>query len=322
MHKDFLISICIPTRDRVDILRETLQSILIQNVDAELYEICVSDNSPSDETKEFLQKEFGSISNLTYKKSDCEGFLNSVEALKLGHGKLLKLHNDYSKFLPGSLQQIIDSVKDYELEKPEIFFALDSIKTREKLTEQTSFDDFLNVISYYSTWSSAFSIWKSDFDELMEQHVGLDGMFPHTSLLFALTDKKKYVVNNYEYVENLPLKKKGGYNLIDNFVRIYLNMVLDLLKKNHISQETYKKIEHEIIKFSAKWYAIVKTDKRFTFTFENKENLIKSTCGWGNLCKFEFYFIAWYYPKLLLRKTAKQVCHVSFRSQNMNKQHK
>lgn len=302
MCENTLISICIPTRDRVDILRETLQSLLDQNVDTELYEICVSDNSPTDETKEFLKKEFGDVPNLVYKKSDCKGFLNSIEALKLGRGKLLKLHNDYSKFRPGSLQQIIDCTQNYELEKPEIFFALGSIKTKNKLSEQISFDEFLNVISYYSTWSSAFSIWKNDFDELMEQHVDLDGMFPHTSLLFALTDKKKYVVDNYEYVENQPLKKKGGYNLVDNFVRIYLSMVSDLLKKNHISKNTYDKIEREIIKFTAMWYATVLLDKRFTFSFDNKENLIECTCGKLAVLEFYAYFVCWYFPRLLMRK--------------------
>lgn len=302
MCKDVTISICIPTRDRVDILRETLQSILNQSVCTKLYEICISDNSPSNETKELIEKEFASVSNIIYKKSDCKGFLNSVEALKLGRGKLLKLHNDYSKFLPGSVQQIINRVQNYEHEKPEIFFSLGSIKTKNIISEQATFDEFLNTISYYSTWSSAFSIWKSDFDKLMEQHMGFDAMFPHTSLLFAVTDKEHYVVDNYEYVENQPLKNKGGYNLADNFVRIYLSMVSGLVEKNYISKKTYKKIESGIIKFTAKWYATVLLDERFTFSFNNKESIIKQSCGKLSVYKFYFYFIGLYYPKFILKK--------------------
>lgn len=298
-----LISICIPTRDRVEILRETINSILTQNVDSELFEICVSDNSPTDETKLFIEKEFASVSNLVYRKTDCEGFLNSIAALKLGEGHLLKLHNDYSKFHPGFLSKMVACVQKYEKEKPEIFFAMGGVvPSKSKLEEYSTFDEFLNKISYYSTWSSAFSIWKVDFDMLMAKGIELDSMFPHTSLLFALPDKKAYVVDYNEYVENLPLKKKGGYNLVDIFVRIYLKLVSRLLQEKEIRLETYKKIEHGIIKFSAMWYAIVLLDSRFTFAFDNKEELIRKTCGERAVWKFYAYFCCWYYPKLFLKK--------------------
>lgn len=302
MGNEPLISICIPTRDRVDILRETLRSILAQDVDPALFEVCVSDNSPTDETKELMEKEFKDVPHLRYRKSECEGFLNSIEALRLGRGKLLKLHNDYSRWVPGGLAQMINSVRTYEKERPGMFFSLGAWPSEKKLSEQASFDRFLNEISYYSTWSSAFSIWKTDFDELMERKLPLDPMFPHTSLLFALTDKRLYVVDYGAYAENLPLKKKGGYNLIDNFVRIYLTMVADLLRKKKISRETYRKIEHEIIKFAAIWFAIVLLDKRFLFTFENKEALIAKTCGTWAVWKFYFYFVCRYYPRLWLKK--------------------
>lgn len=302
MCKEPLISICIPTRNRIDIVRETLMSILAQDVDPALFEVCVSDNSPTDETKELIEREFGNVPNLIYRKSDCEGFFNSIEALKLGKGKLLKLNNDYSKFVPGSLLRMIDCVRKYGKERPEIFFALGAVTCEKELMEAATFDQFLNKISYYSTWSSAFSIWKVDFDELMKKQIELDHMFPHTSLLFALTDKKLYVVNNLEYVENQPLKKKGGYNLVDSFVRIYLTMVSELLERKKIGQETYKKIEHGIIKFTAMWLAIVLLDKRFSFTFENKEMLIEKTCGKLAVWKFYLYFVCWYYPRLSLKK--------------------
>ena len=53
-----LISICIPTNNRVDIVRETIKSLLAQPADANLYEICISDNSKTDETKGLLKMSF------------------------------------------------------------------------------------------------------------------------------------------------------------------------------------------------------------------------------------------------------------------------
>lgn len=302
MNNQPVVSICIPTKKRVDIVRETLKSLLSQDADKTLYEICISDNSETDETKNLIEKEFSDVSNLRYRKSDCQGFLNSIEALKLGNGKLLKLHNDYSKFKPGALKDIIDASRKYSDEHDMIFFSMGSVNGPKTISKYTNFDSFLNFISYMSTWSSAFSIWKKDLDKLIQKKIQVDSMFPHTTLLFSLTDKNRYIVDNREHVESIPLKKKGGYNLIDNFVRIYLTMVRGLLMDKSIGKHTYDKIENGIIKFCACWYAIVKTNPNFTFSFENKEQLISNQCGKLAVCRFWIYFYLCYYPKAILRK--------------------
>lgn len=297
-----LLSICIPTKDRVDILRKTLKSIFEQDVPKNLYEVCVSDNSPSDETRELIRNEFSCFTNLRYQKSSCEGFLNSIESLKIGQGKLLKLHNDYSEFKDGSIKKILDLIREYSESKPLIFFSMNTLKNQKKITEFVEFNSFLYNISYWSTWSSAFSIWKNDLDMLLGKNVQVDQMFPHTTLLFALTKKKLYVVDDSDYVENLPLKKKGGYNLVDNFVRIYLAMVHNLLIKGYILKSTYEKIEHQIIKFIASWYAIVKTNSNFTFSFDRKNQLIRQRSGIHGLCEFYLYYV-YYYTKEVIKNS-------------------
>lgn len=305
MNNQPVVSICIPTKKRVDIVRETLKSLLSQDADKTLYEICISDNSETDETKNLIEKEFSDVPNLYYRKSDCQGFLNSIEALKLGNGKLLKLHNDYSKFKPGALREIINVSQKYGDKSGVIFFAMGTIDGPKNISEHEDFDSFLNFISYMSTWSSAFSIWKKDMEKLIEDNIQVDSMFPHTTLLFSLTGKEQYIVDNHEYVESIPLKKKGGYNLIDNFVRIYLTMVHSLLIDKSITQQTYDKFENGIIKFCAYWYALVKTNPNLTFSFENKEKLISKQCGNWAVYRFSIYFYLYYYPKAILRKLIK-----------------
>ena len=66
-----ILSICIPTNNRVDILRKTLNSIFAQHVSSDLFEVCVSDNSRTDETKKLIQEEFSNIPNLIYNQSSC-----------------------------------------------------------------------------------------------------------------------------------------------------------------------------------------------------------------------------------------------------------
>lgn len=297
-----ILSICIPTNNRVDILRKTLNSIFVQKVSTELFEVCVSDNSRTDETKKLIEEEFSHIPNLTYNQSSCEGFLNSIEALRLGNGSLLKLHNDYSMFNEDALGRMIEVATNYEDEKPPIFFSMGTLKIGNDIQKYKDFNAFLYSISYWSTWSSAFSVWKKDFDDFESKHVPVDHMFPHTSVLFYLVNKNEYLVDDFSYVTNLELKKKGGYNLIDNFNRIYLSMVHDLLEKQYIEKNTYDKIESAIIKFSASWLSLVKFEKKYTFTFDNKEKIIKSQSGSFGLIKFYLFFVCYH-----MRNTLKYI---------------
>ncbi len=285
-----ILSICIPTNNRVEILRKTLNSIFEQKISPELFEVCVSDNSRTDETKELIQNEFSHIPNLVYNQSSCEGFLNSIEALRLGRGTLLKLHNDYSMFNADALVRMIKVVQKYADDRPPIFFSMGTLKKGDTVQEYNDFNAFLYAVSYWSTWSSAFSVWKMDFDEFESKSIPVDHMFPHTSVLFYMTQKKKYIVDDFSYVTNLELKKKGGYNLINNFVNLYLSMVEELLKNGYIKQMTYNKIENAIIKFSASWYSTVKLDSRYSFTFENKSKIIKKQCGIIGVVRFYIYF--------------------------------
>ena len=121
--QELLLSICIPTCKRETIVDELIQSILRQNVDPSMFEICISDNSDTDETKKLIAEKYRDVPNLRYSKTDCKGFLNSVAALRLGKGRYLKLHNDYSIFNDNALAQMIDEIRAAEAEGSYIFFS-------------------------------------------------------------------------------------------------------------------------------------------------------------------------------------------------------
>lgn len=269
MYKEPFVSICIPTNGRPEILKETLDSIVSQGVDKQLYEICISDGSANNETEEMVKLNFGELINVKFKRSYCSSFLNLLEALKSGNGIYLKLHNDYSKFRDGELINFIKMIEKYKNSNSLIFFAFGALKNKNKIIEFESFDNFMQNIGYYSTWSSAFCISKKDFDNLINNKINIEMMFPHLSLLYACTDESLYIVDNHTYVSNIPLKKKGGYNLPKTFIHIYLSMTQQLLLDKKISQNTFEKIRAGILKFVALWYANIKIDKRYFFTFEN-----------------------------------------------------
>lgn len=287
-----LISICIPTFGREEILEKTLESIYTQDIDASLFEVCVSDNSPTDETEVLIKNKFGRRENLVYRKSTCEGYLNSIEALKMGKGNYLKLHNNYSRFRNGSLIRMLHLVDETPADNA-LFFTLGIQEIPPAVSAYDNFDSFLNTLNYFSTWSSAFGIWKTDFEHVMGKQIHINSEFPHTCLLFELHDKNSYIIDNNDYVDNIPLKSKGGYNLVQYFGVVYMNMVADLLQKSIIHEKTLKRIKGDILRFISQWYTNVLLQKKYTFSFENKHALLCKVYGFSGVVLFWMYTTAY-----------------------------
>ena len=122
----FLLSICIPTRDRASYLEKSLQSIVQQEffTSISLVEIVISDNCSSDNTfevcREFINKYPGKIK---YSKNEKDlSDLNFELALGMGSGSFLKIMNDNVVWATGSLEYIVNLIKISENLKPLIFF--------------------------------------------------------------------------------------------------------------------------------------------------------------------------------------------------------
>ena len=300
MKKQPLLSICIPTYKREYLVDQLLQTIYAQNCDRNLFEVCITDNSDTDETKDLIESKYQGYENLYYKKVLCKGFMNSTEALKYGHGLFIKLQNDYSMFREGSLQKLIDQVRTNLEERPLIFY---SLRGKENDQNYSDFDSFMRAINYLSTWSTSFAIWKEDLDRILATDIEPNYMYPHTTIMFHEHYKKSFLVDDYVYFENIEPKKKGGYNLVDNFVRIYLTMVKeDLLDKEHITQKTYDVIEGRIIRFVASCYVNLKDKPGYTFKFDNMKKLIIDKCGAVNYRLLWLYVTAYRAVNLVKRK--------------------
>lgn len=280
MNNNCLLSICIPSYKRAQLLRNTLNSIYSQDVEHKLFEVCVSDDSPDEETKNMIKSEFSSIDNLVYQKVPDQGF-NIVEALKLGKGEFLKCQNDYALFKEGSLKKMIDLISVNIEKKPILYFGLNALKEHFKIECFDNFDLFMKKVDLMTTYLSSIGLWKEDFDFFNSKGIKLVQAFPHTTYLFNCTYKSSIIVDNYSYFENQSLKSKGGYNLPEFFVKEYLDLVDDrLYSKSFLSKETREQLEINIIKFVADWYITTKVKSSiYTFSFDNCEQIIKNKCG-------------------------------------------
>lgn len=302
MNNNCLLSICIPTYKRAQLLRNTLNSIYAQNVDHKLFEVCISDDSPDDDTKNMIEEEFSSIGNLVYQKVPDHGY-NIVEALKLGKGSFLKCQNDYAIFKEGSLQKLINLVSSNLERKPILYFGLKSVKSDSKNQEFNNFNDFIYCVDLMSTFLSSIGLWKEDFNICNSNNIELVQAFPHTSYLYNCTFKTSIIVDNYDYFVNQDSKTKGGYNLPQFFVQEFLNLVdKTLFSKSLITQNTREKLENNIIQFVANWYLTTKIEhNKYKFKFDNCEKIIRDKCGQQGLDLFLKNTSSFFFIKRLIR---------------------
>lgn len=245
MSKQPVLSICIPTYQRIEITRNTIKSIYadLDGVDMDDFEVIVSDNDPAESSRVF-KLEFN-YDNFHYFPTKCEGFLNSYYVLGYGKGEFLKLHNNCDRLLPGILKYIIGVVKENIKEKPILFFSNGNRNFKGMLKFNTA-DTFLCSLSYFSSWSGGFGIWKEDYEKIQVNNI--DKMFPQTSMLFACLHKKSYILDNSKFMEGQLVVKKNGYNPYKVFAVDYLDLVHDIFKQSLISAKTFKKIKKDLFR--------------------------------------------------------------------------
>lgn len=258
-----LLSICIPTYNRLEILCKTIDSIYA-DVNEEMYslfEVVVSDNS-SDHNCQPIEKKYASYPNFHYYSTKCEGFLNSYYALTYGKGSFLKLHNNTAMLKKKALSHMIDLVKNNIQTKPAIIFT-DGYRLKGKVEYYKSFEDFMFGASYFTSWSTGFGMWKDDFEML--KGIPLNQLYPQTTLLVTQKNKNMFIVDDFNLFVTQNVPQKGGYNIFKAFSVDYLNIIKNLKENNDISQKCYDYIKNALLfKFLSVRYfktVIAKMDK-------------------------------------------------------------
>lgn len=235
-----LLSICIPCFGRVEYLRNTLNSIYQDNADVNIdrYEVVISDNDPK-QAISVLVNEFKMYPNLRYFHTECEGFMNSYHVLKYAQGEFLKLHNSQTLFKKGALRAIINEIKKYR-ESHALIFYTNGLLHKFKSKEYDTFNDFMYHLSYWSSWSNGFNIWKDDFNKLGD--IKLNKLFPHTSIFLTQNNAKSYCINDVILFDVQRIPKRGGHNKFEAFTIEYPSLIDDSYKKGDIDVRTKKHI--------------------------------------------------------------------------------
>lgn len=251
-----LVSLCLPTNGVVEWVFPVLDSIFSQGCDNSDFEIVITDNGNNSEFKKLIKEYISTKNNIVYAETNALPFLNEIESYKRASGQLLKFVNHRTKLVPGALQRLIDYTKSNIVEKPITYFSNGVLKLEKREYEIQTFDQFVCLLSYWSSWSTGMTIWKEDLDKLPDDVSSFNELFPHTDVLFAERKRAKYVVDNTVIFDEMPQgkKPKGNYNLYYAFGVEYPRIIEKLLKDGDISSKTFDTVLDENLEFIASLY--------------------------------------------------------------------
>jgi len=248
-----LLSICIPTYNRAELLRTTLATITSQAAFSQEneIEIIVSDNASADHTTEVVAGFIAAFPDkIRYHRHPVAILpdLNFEAALKMAGGQFLKLHNDNLEVFDGSLAEILKVIRATAAERPIIFFTNGNQNQGNPIEVLTNMDQYVTRISFFSTWMGGFGIWREEF-EAIDNFVRYPELkLIHTDVLFRLLAKGKRVIALFGvYFSSIPVQKKGGYNIAEVFGRNYLGLLREYVSAGMLSDAVFQQEKRLIL---------------------------------------------------------------------------
>jgi Glycosyltransferases involved in cell wall biogenesis len=301
--KSRLLSICIPTYNRGNILKKTLNTYVNDpHFDSSL-EIIISDNCSEDETQEIGKKFAEDYDNIFYYRNETNlRDINFIKALSYGNGKYLKLMNDTVTFQAGKLQLLKDILNiEAETGNHVLFYQNIPYLNANKTVKSDNINDLVANVSHWITWIANFGVWKDDFEKLKDKDRCFHLQFLQSDWTIRLTTAGKSC-NIYfnDFFEIEKESNKRPYNLFIVFGRNYLSLYDEylhsgLLKKSVFNNEQYRLFRY----FFVGWYKILVIPKNDFFETDNAFNILLQ------IYKFKPYFylgIAYAYVSFGLKK--------------------
>ena len=288
-----LISICIPTYNRSSYLNKTLETIVNQQIfiETNLIEIVISDNKSSDDTYNVCKKY---INSYPYKiKYYCNDINLGPENVNIvftkATGVYLKLNNDTLCHSIDSLEILVNIINTYIERKDFIFFSNGLFKKTEDF-KITNLDNFINLISFYSTWIISFGVWREDFIKISNIDT-INSTSLINNVLFDQIIQKKgvFIVDNKIFYPN-DVPQKGGYNFYEVFINNYISILEYYYKVGHLRYWTlfFEKI-NLLVNFLIPWeIRFHQYSNLYSFDRSNKNKYL--------LSKYKFHPIIYFSP--------------------------
>jgi glycosyltransferase involved in cell wall biosynthesis len=283
-----LLSICIPTYNRANILELTLKNICEdKDFDPELIEVVVLDNCSTDNTNEIVNKFY--FVKYFKNTSTIPAGINVIKSLEYGNGKYLKLYNDTVIIKSGTISFIIEKIKKNALNENLLFYNNNHLYSNceIKINDKNS---LIETVSFSNTWILNFGIFRADLNKITNKFEFSELLLPQVDILFKLFNKNKnFTIYFSDFVDVNHVEKKGGYNLFD----VFINNYLFILKLQKFSFKTYEIEKYRLFRyFIFPWLTRLFIVEKSSYTFETKKSI--------SILIKKYYYHIYIYPFLFL----------------------
>jgi len=274
-----LLSICIPTFNRAQYLKNTLYSIIGQEKFSESCEVIISDNNSTDNTREIGEYFSEKYDNIRYycNETNIGVDRNFLKLLNYGQGKYLKLHNDRACFYEDKLNELVEYLAN--VNHSVVFILNEHTGLQEKgVVECKNFNEFVRIVSYWSTWMSGIIFKNREYKNLENKDRAIESFLVQTDIMLRLVSKSsKSLIINKKIIYEQDVPSKGGYNFFEVFTRNYLSLYDDYLKNGLLNFNTYKTEKVKLLKkFIFPWYKrlIWENSKKYRYNGNKDTNKI------------------------------------------------
>lgn len=304
-----ILSICIPTYNRSEYLRKTLDSIIRQKeFETKQVEIVISDNASTDNTEDVARDYCERFANIYYfKNEENVRDRNFPLAISRATGVYRKLCNDTMVFNDGAIAMMLSTLKNNIGEKPVIFWGSSNDAIKKDIVAST-LNDAVEKISYWATSISCFGVWQEDFE------YNEDGcekcLWQVPNLYNAIEKKKKTYICTKEFYTIQGVKNKDlSYGLYEVFYKNFLGFVMEKCEKGSVTEKTYSKIKKDLLlKFFLGWVVAKRICNGAKYSEkEEVEELLAESYQRENYYKYYKLKVNHCYFVLRLKKKIKQI---------------
>lgn len=243
-----LLSICIPTYNRAEYLKNSIESIICQDeFKNKQVEIVIADNASTDNTESVARPYAQRYENIFYYRN--EKNINNDNfpfVLSRGNGILRRLCNDTLCFEAGALKYICDVVRKYAQTKPYICWL--GSKGRSDI-ERMNFSKGIKTASYWITAIACFSIWDNECDGIEKDTYGTELMLWQVRKTLELSaEKDNMVLINKALTSTQNVYKKDvSYGLYHVFFENYFTLLNPYFESGKLTEDDKNYLEKDLL---------------------------------------------------------------------------
>ncbi len=320
-----LLSICIPTYNRGDILRKALEQYINNSEFDDEVELVISDNCSEDDTAEICNHYCRLKNNIKYFRNEQNiRDKNFIEVLNHASGEYLKLSNDWVFFDRNALAYMKSIIRENINAKTPLFFTSGTIFTNKKaeVVRCKNLDEYVSAISTFVTYNNLFGVWRLQWCEVSDRSKYAELQLQQVDWAYQIVSKNNgCILFDKSLFKSIPPKKfvRSGYNWFKVHLDNYYKIMMPYVKNGQISACTLKRDKHYLLEhFKPEfcWTYFYNYNKEWRFETKGTISLLWKYYRNDPYVIWYFMKLPFFYTYMTIKKTARYMLYKVVRRHN------